>query len=327
MMRKILAALALVALAACTKPPVTDEVTIQFFEDRDDVRITAETKFSMNSDSPRVEAARTAAITGIDPWSVRFNRINPELDHITYERSRGELERVIHEVRVPADDLQRVFSDTSVTMQILRGEGWRELSLYFGSTPRATREQQRQFDEAMRSWSHDVARYFIAIDHLYDYMDENPHRAEALFAALIASKDEDPPLVAEEELPFIEAVMASMDRIGLRMDAVQGDAATFGELADLIYNPFPAKLTIRAPREKDLVIEPIDLFQEIASLEGKWISPDPLAALLKAEEMPAAADLAAMPRKSASVIDASEIEKAIRAQLERPRTYRYRWQD
>lgn len=326
-MRKGLAALALLVLAACTKPPVTDEVTIQFFEDHDDVRITAETKFAMNSDSPRVDAARTAAITGIDPWTVRFNRINPELDHITFERERGELERVVHVVRVPAEDLQRVFSDTSVTLQVLRGEGWRELSLYFGSTPRATREQQRQFDDALKSWSHDVAHYFIAIDHLYDYMDENPHRAEALFAALVASKEEDPPLVAEEELPFIEAVMASMDRIGLRMDAVQGDAATLSELADLIYNPFPAKLTIRAPREKDLVIEPVDLFQEITSLEGKWISPDPLAALLKAEEMPSAADLAAMPRKSASVVDASEIERTIREQLARPKTYTYRWRD
>lgn len=326
-MRKGLAALALLVLAACTKPPVTDEVTIQFFEDHDDVRITAETKFAMNSDSPRVEAARTAAITGIDPWTVRFNRINPELDHITFERERGELERVVHVVRVPAEDLQRVFSDTSVTLQVLRGEGWRELSLYFGSTPRATREQQRHFDDALKSWSHDVAHYFIAIDHLYDYMDENPHRAEALFAALVASKEEDPPLVAEEELPFIEAVMASMDRIGLRMDAVQGDAATLSELADLIYNPFPAKLTIRAPREKDLVIEPVDLFQEITSLEGKWISPDPLAALLKAEEMPSAADLAAMPRKSASVVDASEIERTIREQLARPKTYTYRWRD
>lgn len=326
-MRKGLAALALLVLAACTKPPVTDEVTIQFFEDHDDVRITAETKFAMNSDSPRVDAARTAAITGIDPWTVRFNRINPELDHITFERERGDLERVVHVVRVPAEDLQRVFSDTSVTLQVLRGEGWRELSLYFGSTPRATREQQRQFDDALKSWSHDVAHYFIAIDHLYDYMDENPHRAEALFAALVASKEEDPPLVAEEELPFIEAVMASMDRIGLRMDAVQGDAATLSELADLIYNPFPAKLTIRAPREKDLVIEPVDLFQEITSLEGKWISPDPLAALLKAEEMPSAADLAAMPRKSASVVDASEIERTIREQLARPKTYTYRWRD
>lgn len=326
-MRKPLAALALLVLAACTKPPVTDEVTIQFFDDHHDVRITAETKFDMYSNNPRVEAARTAALTGFDPWTVRFNRVNPEVDHITFERSRGELERVVHVARVPAEDLQRVFSDTSVTMQILRGEGTRELSLYFGSSARATREQQRQFDEALTSWSRDVARYFIAIDHLYDYMNENPHRAEALFAALVASKEDEPPLVAEEELPFIEAVMATMERIGLRMDAVQGDAATFAELADLIYNPFPAKLTIRAPGEKDLVIEPVDLFEEIAALEGKWISPDPLAALLKADELPPAADLAAMPRKSASVVDASEVERAIREQLARPKTYTYRWRD
>lgn len=325
-MRKRLAALALLLAAACAKPPVSDEVTVQFYDDRDTIQVTAETKFDLDARSPRVDAARNAAILGLDPWTVRFNRLSPDLDHVTFERTHGQLERVLHVVRVPANDLQRVFSDVSVTVQLTRGDGYRELTLIPGTSTRATREQQRQFDEQLASWSRDVARYFMAIDHLYDYLDENPHRAEAVFGALVATKDDEPPLIAEEELPLVDAVTMTMERIATRMDEVEGDAWSFTEVADLVYNPLPAKLTVRVPDQKDLVIEPVDLFGAIASLEGKWISPDPLAALLK-EEIPEPADLAEMPRKSSSVVSAGEIERAIREQLARPRSYSIRWRD
>ena len=324
-MRKRSAALVLVVLAACGRPPVTDEVTVQFSDEDDTAVITAETKFDLSSRNPRVEAARNAALAGTDPWTVRFARLTPELDRVTFERNRGDLARVVHTVRVPADDLQRVFSDTSVTVLLTRADGWNELTLLPGASTRATREQERHFEEHLRSWSGDVARYFRAIDHLYDYLDENPHRAEAMFAALVASKEEDP-LVTEEELPFLEAVMHAMERIAARMDATEGAAFTFGEVADLIYNPFPAKMTFRAPGAKDLVIEPVDLYGAIAALEGKWISPDPLAALLR-NDIPPASELAAMPRKSAAAPDASEIAAAIKEQLARPKSYTLRWRE
>ena len=322
-MRKLWAALALAFLAACGRPPVTDEVTVRFFDDPPEVQITAETRFDLESRSRRVESARNAALTGTDPWSVRFARLAPELDQITFERQSGALARVVHVVRIPADDLPRVFSDTAITATLTYRDGVHELILYPGTSSRATREQQRHFEEQLGSWSKDVARYFTAIDHLYDYIDDNPHRAEAIFAALINNKETE---VLEEEQPFLEAVLNAMERIAARMDESEDDAVSFAEEADLIYNPFPAKMTFKAPGEKELVIEPVDLFAAIAALEGKWISPDPLAALLKDDEqMPAAAELAKMPRKSASVVDASEIARAIREQLARPKTYSLRW--
>ena len=320
-MNRRLAVLVLLLAAACGRPPVRDEVTIQFFDDRDTITVTAETLFDRGTATHRVEGARSAALAGTDPWSVRFARLSPVSDEIAYARHRGELERVTRIVRIPSEDLQRVFSDTSITVNLVRGDGWRELTFYPGSSSRASREQTRHFDQQLASWSHDVSRYFVAIDHLYDYLDENPGRAVFVFAALLSEKDA---AVLEEEEPLLAGVVESMERIAARMDAQEQDAFTFAEEADLIFNPFPARMVIRVPHEPDLVIEPIDLLKTIAALEGRWISPDPLAAILQ-DKTPASEQLAGMPRQSASVINAAEIEAAIREQLARPKTYSIRW--
>src|SRR4029077_4662063 len=59
--------------------------------------------------------------------------------------------------------------------------------------------------------------------------------------------------------------------------------------ADLVYNPMPARIIVRIPgqplivegfapgREGELVAEPPSLLDAIASLEGRWVTPDPLA--------------------------------------------------
>ncbi len=320
-MRIRLAALALLVLAACARPPVRDEVTVQFFEEGDEIAVTAVTSFDHGSMSRRVEAARTAALAGQDPWSVRFARLSPQSEEVTFTKHRGELDRVKRSIRIPADDLQRIFADTSVTVSLIEGEGWRELTFYPGSSSRASREQTAHFESQLSTWSNEVARYFTAIDHLYDYLDENPQRAKFVFAALVNEKEA---AVLEDEEPLVTAVVGAMERIAERMDAAEAESFTFAEAADLIYNPFPAKLTVRVPREKDLVIEPVDLFKAIAALEGKWITPDPLAALLK-EESPTAEQLAALPRESRTVVNGGEIADAIREQLAQPRTYSVRW--
>ena len=73
-----------------------------------------------------------------------------------------------------------------------------------------------------------------------------------------------------------------------------------------------------------LVIEPADLLTSITKQEGRWISPDPLAQLLRSEP-PTAEQLAAMPRHAESVVNASEIATAIRAELTRPKMDSVRW--
>jgi hypothetical protein len=341
--RRFLAVLALVLAAACAQPPVRDEMTIEFSNEDFFAVVTASTTFEMQPRNDemraRVEAARAAALSSTDPWSIRFSRLSPDLESVKYEKNRGALERVTRSVRIHEDDLQQVLSDTSITVDVVRGEGWRELTFYPGTTPRASREQQRRFNSELASWSSAVARYFTTVHHLYSYMDENPGRARYLFAALVNEKEVDGtiPALFEEEEALLEAVLKAMEEIGQRMDEKEGRAATFAEEADLMFNPFPARISIRIPgdaishegfadKQGALVIEPIDLFAAIASLEGKWISPDPLAAIIREREM-TSAELIELPRQSRAFVPASDIAEAIREQFARPRTYSVRWRE
>jgi hypothetical protein len=315
---------------------VQDEVTIQFGRNSEFVNVTAETRFEMKATTPeiekRVDAARDAAQHSLDAWSARFSRLTPESETVTMRRERGTLERVTRTVVIPTDDLPRIFSDCAFTVFAKHGE----LTFYPGTSTRATREQQRRFDEELDAWSGDVTRYFRAVRVLYRYLDAQPARAKEIFAALIAGKEEEAPL-PEEEQPLVQAVLDAEEKVAERMDAQTGRAESFAEMADLIYNPFPARMVVRLPNapyavegftkaNNDVVIEPVDLLKVVSSLEGRWISPDPLANLIR-EEIPTAYQLAAMPRKAEPVSSTSDVAAALREQLVRPRVYTVRWRD
>lgn len=330
--------LPLLLLAACAPPPVRDELRIEPSADDDSVVVRVDTELTLDPANDRVrervEAARSAAMTNTDPWAVRFGRVSAQEEHVTYHKERGQLDRVTRAVRIRANDLQQVLADTNITVNVMDGDGWRELTFYPGTSARATREQQRRFEEQLGSWSRSVARYFVTIDHVYVYLRENPHRERDVFAALLNEQDVE---VLEDEVPLIEAAARAMEEIGTRMDEEEARASTFAEEADLIFNPFPGRVTVRVPRDvlasegfevkgSEAVIEPIDLFAIIAELEGKWISPDPLAALLR-DDKPSLEQLVEAERKSTPVVNASEVAAAIRERLARPRTYSIRWRD
>lgn len=337
MLRRFAPVAAVLLFAACAQPLVDDEVTVTI-EKNDRALITAQTTFNDKDvkDDTRlriVEAARFAALHGNDAWSARFGRLTAEDEEVTFQKHLGQLDRVTRSIRIPAGQLQQVFSDTNITVNLLNGEGWRELSFIPGGSIRATREQRKHFEDSLQSWSGAVARYFAAVDRLYTYLNANTHRRPAIFAALLSTEAVGELPVAEEEQPLVDSVIVAMEEIGTMMDQVpDGAAATFGEEADLIYNPFPARMTIRVPGDvlskegfkEELVIEPVDLLDVITGLEGKWISPDPLAALLR--EQPATAEeLSRQGLRSTQVVHASDIANAIREELERPKMYVVRW--
>jgi hypothetical protein len=340
---RALLALLIVACTACTQIPVTDEITIEPSGEDDTLTVSVSSSFLMSPQNDelreRADAARAAALSGTDPWSIRFARLsNPMEERHTTEKYRGTLERVTRAVRIPADDLQQLLSDSSITVDVVRGDGWRELRLYPGSGGRATREQRQQFETTLDVWSRSVTRYFTAMHHFYQYLDAHPHREQAMFAALLEEKGPDglvPPVSEEEEQPLLDAVTRSMDEIATRMDTQQGEAALLLEQADLVFNPFPGRIVIRLPGDvlssegftqkgNEVRIEPVDLFDSLAGLEGRWISPDPLAGMLR-EEKVTARQLAQARRKSTAVVSSTEVTRALREQLVRPSAYVVRW--
>ncbi|HUR82794.1 MAG TPA: hypothetical protein VM733_18690 [Thermoanaerobaculia bacterium] len=338
MRRRVLVA-TLLLFAACRRLPVEDEVTIAPAENGDAITVSVTSDFWLDPPNDevraRVDAARAAALANTDPWAIRFARLDtPMEERQTIEKTRGTVQRVTHAARIPADDLQQLFSDANITVDFVRGDGWRELRFYPGSDGRATREQREAFESTLQAWSRSVVRYFTAMDHLYKYMDHHPQRAEALFAALMEEKDA-PPIDEEEERPLVDAVIHSMDEIAQRMDTEEGRNGIV-ELADLVFNPFPGRMVLKTPHDvlssegfeqpskNELTIEHVDLFASLKGLEGRWISPDPLAATLHDSEV-TAAQLAEAERKSTTVVSATEVTRAIREQLARPKAYVVRW--
>jgi len=114
------------------------------------------------------------------------------------------------------------------------------------------------------------------------------------------------------------------------------------EELDLVFNPFPAEVAVRTPedilalqymeeRATNLaVIHRDGLLDAMSALEGRWISPDPLAILLRSSQtadskVPPPATVAAMPRRSTAAVTASEIEKAVMEELKPASVYRIRW--
>ncbi len=336
--------LLLVLAAACARPPVRDELSIEFSGDDDSVVVTGERSFDLRPDTDaarhRADVARAEARAGSDPWSIRFGRLTPEADRVTYQNTRGTLEKVTRSARIASEDLQLLLADTNITVSVIRGEGWRELSLYAGSGARGTREQERRFSSELEIWSRSVAKYFAAIDRLYSYLNGEPGRAKVVFATLIGEKGPDgaEPLVREEEQPLVDAVQAAMEEIAERMDRQEGRAVSLAEEADLLFNPLPARVSVKLPgellsaegfekaEENQVVVEPVDLVTALTRLEGRWIEPDPLAAMIR-ERVPSSESLAALPRRSTPVVPGAAIAGAIREQLERPKSYVVRWRD
>ena len=68
------------------------------------------------------------------------------------------------------------------------------------------------------------------------------------------------------------------------------------------------------------------LLDAVESLEGKWISPDPLAASLRNDE-DTPADYAKMPRRWSEIVTPAEIEQAVIERLKPASVYRVRWND
>lgn len=340
----IAATVALLFAAACVKPPIREELSIELSRETDAVVVTAETTFDLESRAPvvreRVDAARAAVEAGTDPWATRFARVSPEADRLALDRSRGVLERVTRSARIAPEELQQIFADTNITVTVVRGDGWRELAFYSGTSNRGSREQHRRFEEELERWSRSVAIYFQALQRLYAYLDEQPQRARWVFAALLNEKNFDGPgpVVLEDEQPLIEDTVEAMAAIATGMERQMTQAPTLGEQADLLFNPFPARITVRLPGEavalhgfaaqgdSVAVIEPIDLLAIVSELEGRWVDPDPLAVLLR-EESPTPDALAAKRRRASPVTSSTEIAAAVRERLVRPRTFVVRWRE
>jgi len=322
MTARYLALVAIVALAACR----IERPDVKLTFDESGERITIDAKTSIPA------ASRDDVVAGRDEWSLRFQHAGPDRDRVIFDREKGELTTVQHSATIAADDLQKFFYDVPVTTTVLRGDGWTELSIYPGTSDRATRQQREAYDAHLHTAARLVIRYFAAMRTLYAYLDRHPQRAADVFDQL-ARDDNDPrpPAVTKFELGLIREARERIDRVH------DLDWQAFSQEAELVENPLPAVIRVRVPTRPlivegferegdDLVVRPRTLVDAIGELEGRWLSPDPLAMGLRMktpEEVMAA--VASSPRHAEAVVGTEEIIAALQEKMRPAARYRVRF--
>ena len=278
----------------------------------------------------RLEESRDTIDNNLDPWSQRFALLEPLAEHVSVERVEGELRRSIHSAVLPSFDevLQLVEAD-GLTGSLTIVGGTAELDLFPTGGSRATYTQRQDADRLLSEWSVALAAYFEVVVDLYAHLDERPDRAVPCFAHVF-DKDEGPGSTGELEPVEEELVVRvedAMDNVAFALMVDDGEAFSLNELTRLVYDPFPARLTI-AVEGRVLETEgfsagadfferpPVDAWNALRSLEGRWISPD----LVTAAAAPVSDDrqpdpdvlaFASLPRRYFRPPDAAEVESAI----------------
>jgi hypothetical protein len=183
-------------------------------------------------------------------------------------------------------------------------------------------------------WSQDGARYIDTMSKLYAYIDANPQRAGAVFRLLLDDTEQLDAIA--EERALINAAIEAMNQVRQRIEGSRANAPAIAAEFDLVYNPLPHDITVRVPHEivsfenfekrsdEVVTIRRASVFDAVAALGDKWISPDPLAMMIRGEKFDAG-ELATRPRRAAPFVTPAEIEKALIERLAPANAYRVKW--
>jgi hypothetical protein len=331
----------LAALLLSCEPAVRRTLVLTFNDAGDLVTISATTTLGTakpgTAEAAQIEEERESLLAGRDQWSMRFANADPASDRIVMQRTRGELQSLEHIASIAPENLQKFFFDTHLTVTFSRREGSAELTIYPGTSQRATRQQRERVEKLLSLYADRTARYFQAIRALYSYLDEKPRRATDMFVGVFRDDKDPPARISEEEQSLVGGVRSAIDA----MMSGEAETATLDRDFDFVFNPFPAELKVmvtgevtavegftRLPDRGFLAKMPTAL-EAVAMLEGRWITPDPLAAAFAApQDRPSeeiAASIADMPRHAEPVVTASDVTAALMEKMRPAPRYRVRW--
>ncbi len=311
------------------------------------VKLAAEDVFKENRAArERIESVRRDLLESRDDWSRRIESVEPALERTIWDREEGNLRSVSRRVALEhPGDLTRFFSDTLIQAQFTPLDGESELTLTPGSGSRASRSQRAEFEARRAAWLESYARYLRATDGLYAYLGQHPSRAAACLAEVFreevdAVEKEEAGAPTQEEKELTDAVRASIDET-LELFTLPGQSPySLEELSRLVYDPFPAPLTVQVPGailqvegfvetgESVVKVRDLGLWEALGALRDRWIDPDLLWLKYRLQIDNKPLDLTALvsANRHARVPATSvEIQQALEENLAPAPVYRLRW--
>lgn len=348
--RAILIAVLCLPLTACFEEPILEHLHLTIRGDGAVIatvvqEVASSERGQDNQElADRLEESRETLAQNLDPWSQRFANLDPLAEHQSVERIDGELRRSIRSaVLASFDEVVRLVEADGLTGNLVDAGGVAELNLFPTGGSRATYFQRQDADRRMREWSAQLADYFNAAVDLYTYLDRQPERAVPCLAHIFDKHEgmgvTGPLEPIEEEL--VVRVKESMEEVSFALVVPDGEAFSLNELARLVYDPFPARLTVAVEANvlsatgfvtgTGFFERPaIDFWNALRSLEGRWISPD----LVTAAAAPAPDDqqpdpdvlfLASQLRRYSDPPTSGEVESAILAEMVPEELLQLRW--
>lgn len=354
--RLILILLACLALGSCFEPPVREDLHLRFLPNGAVVVTTrvriASPEVSNQALAHRLAAIRRELLEGTDAWGPRFAAVEPAAERFSWEKRLGELQSVSRSAVVaePAG-LAPFFSDTAlrVLYQVYEEDGIAELSIAPGLSSRATRKQRREMEELFGPWSEGIASYLEAGQALYAYVEDHPDRARVCFGTLFGDllPEEEKRRLGEPTEDEASLLKALEDAMGLVWEVLvvrEGAEYSPDEISHLVYDPFPARLTVSLPsqplsvegfeKETDgaLAVPGLGLWEAFRSLEGQWLSPDPALLYVNLQgKQDEPLDLNAFlgqPRRTVAphlIPSAEEVQRIVEDRLTPAPLYRVSW--
>jgi len=349
-LRSALVLILCLPLVGCFDEPVREHLHLVFTEGGEivvtAVQQVAETDRAQGNIEleDRMDDARTDLESGFDPWSRRFELLNPLAEHISLERVDGEVRRSVHSaVLASFDEVARMLEADGLTGSLTVAGATADLQLFPTGGSRATSRQRDEAERRLREWSDQLAVYFAALIDLYDYLDVRADRTLPCLAHIFDKHEGMGPTgrLTREEEDLVARVKDEMELISEVLMVSKGDAFSLNELTRLVYDPFPAHLSITVAgavlssegliRKGDGFERPsVDAWRALMSLEGRWVAPDLVtAAVAPASENrqpdPDPSVIATLPRHYFSPPSSAEVESALLAALVPEDVHSIRW--
>ena len=292
-------------LLGCFEDPIEERCTLRV-EPTGEVRVTVETVVRRPLGGNRQFDERLAALDqelmgGYGRWQARFERIEGDREGLSWERWEGHLVRHERWLQLPEPEQQlpELFGDTPIDVELQRGDESAELTLVAGPSDRATRRERERIDQTLVAWSEDLAAHLAATAELWRYFESHPDRAGPVTWMLFDDMLEEEDRGRTELLPVEEDLVLRSQRAQQRVveifDFPEDEAFTLQEISRRVFDPFPAVFAVELPEgslllEREgfelgddgrLVVPRHSLWDAFVSLEGRWVSPDPLLAQVR----------------------------------------------